>query len=67
MPWKHISIAHLEMTNFKRFYGRHTLELLSQPELGKPLVLIGGDNGRGKLQFMKLSIMHFTKMMTCLG
>lgn len=48
MPWKRISIAHLEMTNFKRFYGRHTLELLSQPELGKPLVLIGGDNGRGK-------------------
>jgi DNA sulfur modification protein DndD len=48
MPWKHISIARLEMTNFKRFYGRHQIELLSQPELGKPLVLIGGDNGRGK-------------------
>lgn len=48
MPWKHISLARLEMTNFKRFYGHHTLDLLSEPEIGKPLVLIGGDNGRGK-------------------
>jgi DNA sulfur modification protein DndD len=46
--WKHISIARLKMTNFKRFYGTHEIDLISQPDLGKPLVLIGGDNGRGK-------------------
>lgn len=48
MQLKHISIARLEITNFKRFYGCHAIELLSQPEAGKPLILIGGDNGRGK-------------------
>lgn len=48
MPWTHLSIARLELTNFKRFYGNHSLDLLSQPDLGKPLILIGGDNGRGK-------------------
>jgi DNA sulfur modification protein DndD len=36
------------MRNFKRFYGYHEIDLLSQPEAGKPLILIGGDNGRGK-------------------
>lgn len=48
MPWRRISLARLEMTNFKRFYGHHTLELLSEPENHRPLVMIGGDNGRGK-------------------
>lgn len=46
--WKHCSINKLVMTNFKRFYGRHELELTTRPDLGKPLILIGGDNGRGK-------------------
>ncbi|MBA7669813.1 hypothetical protein ES703_77947 [subsurface metagenome] len=46
--WKHISIARLFMTNFKRFYGTHELNLLTKPEIDKPLVLIGGENGRGK-------------------
>ena len=46
--WKHISIARLRMTNFKRFYGTHEVDLLTQSDLGKTLVLIGGDNGRGK-------------------
>jgi len=49
MPqWTHISIARLSITNFKRFYGTHEIDLLTEPELGKTLVLIGGDNGRGK-------------------
>lgn len=48
MQLKHISIARLEITNFKRFYGYHAIELLPQPDVGKPLILIGGDNGRGK-------------------
>jgi len=49
MPqWRHITIARLSMTNFKRFYGTHEIDLLTEPELGKTLVLIGGDNGRGK-------------------
>jgi len=46
--WKHISIAKLTMTNFKRFYGKHEIDLLTKPELDKNLILIGGDNGRGK-------------------
>ncbi len=46
--WKHISIARLRMTNFKRFYGIHEIDLLTQPNIDKTLVLIGGDNGRGK-------------------
>jgi len=46
--WKHISISRLRMNNFKRFYGTHEIDLLTQPELDKTLVLIGGDNGRGK-------------------
>jgi len=48
MPWKHISIARLEIANFKRFYGHHVLDLLSQPDANKPLILIGGENGSGK-------------------
>jgi len=48
MHWKHLSISRLELTNFKRFYGSHSIDLLSQPDLEKPLILIGGDNGRGK-------------------
>lgn len=44
--WNNISIERLTMTNFKRFYGTHYIDLLTKPE--KPLVLIGGDNGRGK-------------------
>lgn len=44
--WNNISIDRLTMTNFKRFYGTHYIDLLTKPE--KPLVLIGGDNGRGK-------------------
>jgi DNA sulfur modification protein DndD len=49
MPqWKHVTIARLSMTNFKRFYGTHELDLLTEPDLDKTLVLIGGDNGRGK-------------------
>lgn len=48
MAWTHLSIAQLELTNFKRFYGNHSLDLLSQPDFDKPLILIGGDNGRGK-------------------
>ncbi len=48
MAWQGITIERLEMVNFKRFYGPHIIQLSSQPELGKPLVLIGGENGRGK-------------------
>jgi DNA sulfur modification protein DndD len=36
------------MRNFKRFYGNHTLDLSPDPDGQKPLILIGGDNGRGK-------------------
>lgn len=46
--WKDISIARLWITNFKRFYGTHEIDLTTRPDLDKPLVLIGGDNGRGK-------------------
>lgn len=46
--WRSITISRLEMVNFKRFYGTHSIDLLSQPDINKPLVLIGGDNGRGK-------------------
>jgi len=49
MPqWKHVTIARLSMTNFKRFYGTHEIDLLTEPDLGQTLVLVGGDNGRGK-------------------
>jgi len=46
--WKHISIVRLSMTNFKRFYGNHHIDLSTDPSIGRTLVLIGGDNGRGK-------------------
>jgi DNA sulfur modification protein DndD len=46
MPWQHISIIKLELTNFKSFYGHHSLELSTQRD--KPLILIGGQNMRGK-------------------
>jgi DNA sulfur modification protein DndD len=47
MVWKRVTIARLELRNFKKFYGVHHLDL--QPESqSRPLVLIGGDNGRGK-------------------
>jgi len=46
MAWKEITLLLLEMNNFKRFYGHHRLDLL--PETQKPLILIGGNNGRGK-------------------
>ena len=46
MAWKEITLLQLEMFNFKRFYGFHKLDLLSEPE--KPLILIGGNNGSGK-------------------
>ncbi len=48
MSWKHISIARLEMCNFKRFYGMHTIDLSTDSSGTKPIILIGGDNGRGK-------------------
>ncbi len=48
MLWRHLNIVRLEMMNFKRFYGHHSLDLLTDPDEGKTLVLIGGDNGRGK-------------------
>ena len=36
------------MNNFKRFYGHHQIDLLTSPKSGRNIVLIGGDNGRGK-------------------
>ena len=48
MPWKHIAITRLEVNNFKRFYGQHGLDLRSHPDIDKPIVLIGGNNGTGK-------------------
>src|SRR3990172_8544627 len=48
MPWKNIKLARVEFSNFKRFYGQHSLDLLPDACGGKPLILIGGDNGRGK-------------------
>lgn len=47
MSWKSISIAKIEMTNFKRFYGTHTVDL-PRPNHKRPIVLIGGENMRGK-------------------
>ena len=43
-----VTLSRLEMWNFKRFYGAHSLDLRPDPSTGKPIVLIGGDNGRGK-------------------
>lgn len=45
---KRVSIIRLEMRNFKRFYGNHAIDLSPDPNGAKPLILIGGDNGRGK-------------------
>jgi DNA sulfur modification protein DndD len=36
------------MMNFKRFYGHHSLDLLTEPDNGKNLILIGAENGMGK-------------------
>ncbi|MBE3109162.1 MAG: AAA family ATPase [Acidobacteria bacterium] len=36
------------MRNFKRFYGKHLLDLAPDASGEKPLILIGGDNGSGK-------------------
>jgi len=38
----------LELCNFKRFYGQHSIDLMPVEGETKPLILIGGDNGRGK-------------------
>lgn len=48
MLWRNLNIAKLEMMNFKRFYGHHSLDLFSEPERDKNLVLIGAENGMGK-------------------
>lgn len=53
MSFKHLSIKSIEITNFKRFYGTHTLNLLSKPEQKQPIILIGGDNGRGKTTILE--------------
>jgi DNA sulfur modification protein DndD len=47
MLWRQLSISKLEMHNFRRFRGHHELALTTNPP-EKTLVLIGGDNGRGK-------------------
>lgn len=47
MAWKTVTISRLEMRNFKRFYGSHQLDLSPDSD-SKPLILVGGDNGRGK-------------------
>lgn len=48
MTWKRVTIDRLEMTNFKRFFGSHAIELAPIHESGKPLILVGGNNGTGK-------------------
>lgn len=48
MLWRNLNIAKLEMMNFKRFYGYHSMDLLSEPENNKTLILIGAENGMGK-------------------
>ncbi len=48
MLWRNLNIAKLEMMNFKRFYGYHSLDLLTEPDKEKNLILIGADNGMGK-------------------
>jgi predicted ATP-binding protein involved in virulence len=48
MLWLNLNIAKLEMMNFKRFHGYHSLDLLSEPEIKKNLILIGAENGMGK-------------------
>src|SRR3989304_6664757 len=48
MLWQTFTITKLEMMNFKRFCGHHVIDLSTRPEAGKTIVLIGGENGRGK-------------------
>lgn len=48
MSWRHVTIGRLDICNFKRFRGQHTIELGPDSAGGRPIVLIGGDNGRGK-------------------
>lgn len=48
MTVKQITLECIKLHNFKRFYGSHEVDLRTRPEDGKPIVLIGGDNGRGK-------------------
>jgi DNA sulfur modification protein DndD len=48
MLWRNLNIAKLEMMNFKRFNGHHSLDLLTEPEKDKNLILIGAENGMGK-------------------
>lgn len=45
--WRHITIDRIEVRNFKRFYGTHGIDVRPISD-AKPLILIGGDNGRGK-------------------
>jgi len=48
MLWQTFTITKLELMNFKRFFGRHEIDLSTQPKEGKTIVLVGGENGRGK-------------------
>ena len=48
MLWRNLNISKLEMMNFKRFYGHHSLDLLTDPDNDKNLILIGAENGMGK-------------------
>jgi|LSQX01.1.fsa_nt_gb DNA sulfur modification protein DndD len=41
-------IRSLEFANFKRFYGKHSIDLMPDTAGTQPLILVGGDNGRGK-------------------
>lgn len=45
---KRLTINRLEFSNFKRFYGVVRLELSTDPEAGRSIILIGAENGRGK-------------------
>lgn len=45
---KRLTINRLELANFKRFYGVVQLDLSTDPEAGRSIVLIGAENGRGK-------------------
>lgn len=48
MLWQTFTITKLELMNFKRFCGRHEIDLSTNPTEGKTIVLVGGENGRGK-------------------
>jgi DNA sulfur modification protein DndD len=45
---KRLTINRLEFSNFKRFYGTVRLELTTDPDAGRSIVLVGAENGRGK-------------------